>query len=91
MGSKQRTCTPEFREGAVRIVIEAERPIPEVAEEPGVHSGTPHSWVSALAERAERKWDPPPYGSALAPCGRDALGERSRCGPAQEARSRYRA
>ncbi|MFB7601079.1 transposase [Streptomyces sp. NPDC056160] len=35
MGSKQRTYTPEFREGAVRIVIETGRPIPEVAEELG--------------------------------------------------------
>ncbi|MCX5205836.1 transposase [Streptomyces sp. NBC_00237] len=43
MGSKQRTYTPEFREGAVRIVIETGRPIPEVAEELGVHSGTLHS------------------------------------------------
>ncbi|MFF1742052.1 transposase [Streptomyces mirabilis] len=40
MGSKQRTYTPEFREGAVRIVIETGRPIPEVAEELGVRSGT---------------------------------------------------
>ncbi|WP_307630302.1 transposase [Streptomyces turgidiscabies] len=46
MRSKQRTYTPEFREGAVRIVIETGRPIPEVAEELGVHSGTLHSWVS---------------------------------------------
>ncbi|MFD7339698.1 transposase [Streptomyces violascens] len=46
MGSKQRTYTPEFREGAVRIVIETGRPIPEVAEELGVRSGTLHSWVS---------------------------------------------
>jgi len=33
MGSKQRTYTPEFREGAVRMAIETGRPIPEVAEE----------------------------------------------------------
>ncbi|WP_438289579.1 transposase [Streptomyces sp. HUAS TT7] len=46
MGSKQRAYTPEFREGAVRIVIETGRPIPEVAEELGIHSGTLHSWVS---------------------------------------------
>ncbi|MFD4123593.1 transposase, partial [Streptomyces sp. NPDC098085] len=46
MGSKQRTYTPEFREGAVRIVIETGRSVPEVAEELGVHSGTLHSWVS---------------------------------------------
>ncbi|MFJ5274680.1 transposase [Streptomyces sp. NPDC088358] len=45
-GSKQRTYTPEFRDGAVRIVIETGRPIPEVAEELAVRSGTLHSWVS---------------------------------------------
>jgi transposase InsO family protein len=28
------------------MVIETGRPIPEVAEELGVHSGTLHSWVS---------------------------------------------
>ncbi|MFD9400298.1 transposase [Streptomyces sp. NPDC060011] len=37
MGSKQRTYTPESREGAVHIVIETGRPISEVAEELGVH------------------------------------------------------
>ncbi|MGW2393758.1 transposase [Streptomyces lydicamycinicus] len=42
-GPKQQTYTPEFREGAVRIVIETGRLIPEVAEERGVHSGTLHS------------------------------------------------
>jgi hypothetical protein len=46
-------------------VIEAGRPIPEVAEELGVHSGTLHSWVSALAERAERKWEPPLHAAVL--------------------------
>ncbi|MFE3184247.1 transposase [Streptomyces violascens] len=37
---------PSWPEGAVRIVIETGRPIPEVAEEFGIHSGTLHSWVS---------------------------------------------
>ncbi|MFF3404075.1 transposase [Streptomyces sp. NPDC002659] len=46
MGSKQRMYEPEFREGAVRIVIETGRPIPEVAEELGIHPGILHSWVS---------------------------------------------
>ncbi|MGW2787397.1 transposase [Streptomyces populi] len=43
IASKQRTYTPEFREGAVR---KADRPVPEVAKELGVHSGTLHSRVS---------------------------------------------
>ncbi|MFE2179236.1 transposase [Streptomyces sp. NPDC059455] len=46
MGSKQRAYDAEFREGAVRIVIETGKPIPEVAEELGVNPGTLHSWVS---------------------------------------------
>ncbi len=46
MGSKQQSYNAEFREGAVRIVIETGKSIPEVAEELGVHPGTLHSWVS---------------------------------------------
>ncbi|MFI1742091.1 hypothetical protein [Streptomyces sioyaensis] len=33
MGPKQPKCDAEFRAGAVRIVIETGKPIPEVAEE----------------------------------------------------------
>ncbi|MEU9057166.1 transposase [Streptomyces sp. NPDC048384] len=46
MGSRQRAYDAEFREGAVRIVIETGKPIPEVAEELGISPGTLHSWVS---------------------------------------------
>ncbi|MGW7674687.1 transposase [Streptomyces sp. NPDC054775] len=46
MGSRKRIYNAEFREGAVRIVTETGKPIPEVAEEFGVHPGTLHSWVS---------------------------------------------
>uniref|UniRef100_A0AAU2UVN3 Transposase n=1 Tax=Streptomyces sp. NBC_00003 TaxID=2903608 RepID=A0AAU2UVN3_9ACTN len=59
MGSRQRTYTPEFREGAVRIVIETGRPIPEVAEELGVHSGTLHSWVSRWRRNGSASSDRP--------------------------------
>lgn len=59
MGSKQRMYTPEFREGAVRIVIETGRPIPEVAEELGVHSGTLHSWVSRWRRNGSASSDRP--------------------------------
>jgi transposase len=55
MGSKQRSYTPEFREGAVRMVIETGRPIPEVAEQLGVHSGTLHSWVSRWVQEGEAR------------------------------------
>ncbi|WP_234377249.1 transposase [Streptomyces sp. TP-A0356] len=46
MGSKPQKYDAEFREGAVRIVIETGKPIPVVAEDLGVHPGTLHSWVS---------------------------------------------
>ncbi|MCX4428608.1 transposase [Streptomyces mirabilis] len=59
MGSKQRAYTPEFREGAVRIVIETGRPIPEVAEELGVRSGTLHSWVSRWRRNGSASSDRP--------------------------------
>ncbi|WDO11378.1 transposase (plasmid) [Streptomyces murinus] len=79
MGSKQRTYTSEFREGAVRIVIETGRPIPEVAEELGVHSGTLHSWVSRWRRNGSALLRP-----ARARClGRPAAGHRaSRTGTA---------
>ncbi|WP_405889452.1 transposase (plasmid) [Streptomyces sp. NBC_01136] len=62
----QRTYAPEFREGAVRIVIETGRSAPEVAEELGVHSGTLHSWVSRWrcngSASSERPAEPAPGG-----------------------------
>ncbi|MFI0961352.1 transposase [Streptomyces sp. NPDC021080] len=69
MGSKQRTYMPEFREGAVRIVIETGRPIPEVAEELGVHSGTLHNWVSRWRRNrsasSDRPAEPAPPGGQM--------------------------
>ncbi|MDI9883725.1 transposase [Streptomyces sp. HNM0645] len=46
MASRKRVYDAEFREGAVRIVTETGKPIPEVAEDLGIHPGTLHSWVS---------------------------------------------
>ncbi|MEU2874772.1 transposase [Streptomyces olivoreticuli] len=68
MGSKQRTYDAEFREGAVRIVIETGKPIPEVAEELGVHPGTLHSWVSRWRRNGSASSDrpaPAPEGGRL--------------------------
>ena len=59
MGSKQGTYAPEFREGAVRIVIETGRLIPEVVEEVGVHSGTLDSWVSRWRRNGSTTSDRP--------------------------------
>jgi transposase len=46
-------------------VIETGRPIPEVAEELGVHSGTLHSWVSRWRRNGSASSDRP----APAACG----------------------
>ncbi|MFE5826590.1 transposase [Streptomyces erythrochromogenes] len=58
-GVQRRTYTTEFREGAVRIVIERGRSIPEVAEEIGVHSSTLHSWVSRWRRNGSGSSDRP--------------------------------
>lgn len=46
MASGKRIYDAEFREGAVRIVTETGKPVPEVAEDLGIHAGTLHSWVT---------------------------------------------
>ncbi|MEU5092765.1 transposase [Streptomyces sp. NPDC021356] len=59
MGSKQQKYDAEFREGAVRIVIETGKPSSEVAEELGVHPGTLHSWVSRWRRNGSASSDRP--------------------------------
>ena len=46
MPDVRRRFDKDFREGAVRIVIETGRPIAEVARELGVHEGTLGNWIS---------------------------------------------
>ena len=43
---KYRKFTPEYRDEAVKLVIETSRPIAEVARELGVHEGTLGNWVA---------------------------------------------
>ncbi|GAB2968075.1 hypothetical protein GCM10023080_033620 [Streptomyces pseudoechinosporeus] len=62
MAEKRRKFTAEFREGAVRIVTETGKPVPEVAEDLGINETTLASWASR-ATRAER----------AAPEGQDVL------------------
>jgi transposase len=45
MSRKYRKFSPEFRDEAVRLVIENSRPIAQVARELGVNDGTLGSWV----------------------------------------------
>jgi len=52
MPEKRRKFDPDFREGAVRLVIDTGRPIAEVARDIGVLEGTLGNWV-AKARRTQ--------------------------------------
>jgi transposase len=55
---KYRQFSPEFKDEAVRLVIEASRPIVQVARELGINEGTLGNWVNRY--RAEHADDEPP-------------------------------
>ncbi|MFJ8188136.1 transposase [Streptomyces sp. NPDC096105] len=60
MGSKKKPpYDAEFREGAVRIVVETGRLAGEVAEELGINPGTLHSWVSRWRRNGTTSSDRP--------------------------------
>ena len=58
MPERRRKFTPEFKDEAVKMVIETSRPIAEVAREIHVNEGTLGSWVAKY--RAEHADDEPP-------------------------------
>ncbi len=58
MSERRRSFTPEFKDEAVKLVIEASRPVAEVARQIGVNEGTLGSWVNRY--RAEHADDEPP-------------------------------
>jgi len=53
MPEKRRKFDPEFRDGAVRLVLETGRPIAEIAREIDVNPGTLGNWVDK-ARQADR-------------------------------------
>ncbi|MFI9082376.1 transposase [Streptomyces sioyaensis] len=53
LSRKRRNFTPEYREEAVKLVIESSRPVAQVARELGLVEGTLGNWVDAyLREHA---------------------------------------
>ena len=72
MPQKYRKFSPEFREEAVRLVIENSRPIAQVARELGVNDGTLGNWVNLY--RNEHADEEPP----LTPTERIQLAETQR-------------
>lgn len=55
---KYRKFSPEFRDEAVRLVIETSRPIAQVARELGVNEGTLGNWVNQY--RKDHAGEEPP-------------------------------
>ncbi|TDV43742.1 transposase [Actinophytocola oryzae] len=46
MSERRRKFSPEFRDEAVKMVIEGNRPAAQVARELGINSGTLGNWVA---------------------------------------------
>ena len=49
MPRPKKSFSPEFRDEAVKMVIETSRPIARVAKELGINEGTLGNWVSICA------------------------------------------
>jgi transposase-like protein len=58
MPERRKKFSPEFREEAVKAVIETSRPIAQVARELGIVEGTLGNWVNAY--RREHVGEEPP-------------------------------
>lgn len=58
MSSRRKSFTPEFKDEAVKMVIESSRSIVEVAREIQINEGTLGSWVNKY--RVEHAEDEPP-------------------------------
>ncbi len=50
-----KSYTPEFRESAVQLAIESEKPVSVVAKELDVNVNTLHTWISKYTRPAKEK------------------------------------
>lgn len=50
MSGERARFTPEFKEEAVRLVIEGSRPIAQVARQLGINDGTLGNWVARFRD-----------------------------------------
>jgi transposase len=60
LSKQRRKYSPEYRDEAVRLVIETSRPIATVADELGINPGTLGNWVNVY--RKEHVEDEPELG-----------------------------
>ena len=58
MTRKNKSFSPEFKEEAVKVVIEASRPVAVVARELGINESTLANWVNAY--RRDHAGEEPP-------------------------------
>jgi transposase len=61
----RKSFSPEFKDEAVKMVIESSRPIARVAKELGINEGTLGNWVS-IYRREHAGEEPPPTVSERA-------------------------
>lgn len=60
MARGKRTFSPEFRDDAVKLVIDSSRPIAQVARELGIGEATLGNWVNKY--RRDHAGEEPPLG-----------------------------
>jgi transposase len=53
VGETRRKFDQDFRDGAVRIVLESRKPVAQVARELGINEGTLGNWVKSDRKRRE--------------------------------------
>lgn len=58
MSQRRKKFSPEFRDEAVKMVIELSRPVAQVARELGINEGTLGNWVNRY--RQEHTTEEPP-------------------------------